>query len=69
MSLIHELEALQAERGHLDPESLRELAARIGEPLYRLQEIISFYPHFRVDPPCTRRGARVPGHELPPRRR
>ena len=52
MSLIHELEALQAERGHLDPESLRELAARIGEPLYRLQEIISFYPHFRVDPPA-----------------
>ncbi len=52
MSLIHELEALQAERGYLDPESLRELAARIGEPLYRLQEIIPFYPHFRLDPPA-----------------
>lgn len=53
MSLIHELEALQAERGHLDPESLRELARRIGEPLYRLQEIISFYPHFRTEPPAA----------------
>ena len=52
MSLIHELEALQAERGHLDDESLRELAGRIGEPLYRLQEIVSFYPHFRLDPPA-----------------
>ncbi|MEJ2482325.1 MAG: NAD(P)H-dependent oxidoreductase subunit E [Gemmatimonadota bacterium] len=54
MSLIHELEALQAERGHLDGESLRELARRIGEPLYRLQEIVSFYPHFREDPPAAR---------------
>ena len=32
MSLIHELEALQAERGHLDDESLRDLAGRIGRP-------------------------------------
>ncbi len=53
MSLIHELEALQAERGHLDDESLRQLARRVGEPLYRLQEIISFYPHFRQDPPAA----------------
>ncbi|MCL7957043.1 MAG: NAD(P)H-dependent oxidoreductase subunit E [marine benthic group bacterium] len=52
MSLIHELEALQAERGHLDDESLRQLARRVGEPLYRLQEVISFYPHFRMDPPA-----------------
>ncbi len=52
MSLIHELEALQAERGHLDEDSLRQLAARIGEPLYRLQEVVSFYPHFRLDPPA-----------------
>jgi len=52
MSLIHELEALQEERGYLDTDSLRELAGRIGEPLYRLQEIVSFYPHFRLDPPA-----------------
>ncbi len=50
MSLIHELEALQAERGHLDPEALRDLAHRLGVPLYRLQEIVSFYPHFRREP-------------------
>ena len=53
MSLIHELEALQAEKGHLDDDSLRELARQIGEPLYRLQEIVSFYPHFRTGPPAA----------------
>ncbi|MEE9208425.1 MAG: NAD(P)H-dependent oxidoreductase subunit E [Gemmatimonadota bacterium] len=51
MSLIHELEELQAERGHLSRESLRELSAGLQTPLYRLQEIVSFYPHFRTAPP------------------
>ena len=54
MSLIHELEALQAEHGHLDDASLRALSRRIGEPLYRLQEVVSFYPHFRRQPPARR---------------
>lgn len=53
MSLIHELEALQEERGHLDSEALRELAHRLGAPLYRLQELVSFYPHFRSEPPAA----------------
>ena len=52
MSLIHELEALQAERGHLTPEDLRELAARLVVSQYRLQELVSFYPHFRTTPPA-----------------
>ncbi|MFO7589121.1 MAG: NAD(P)H-dependent oxidoreductase subunit E [Gemmatimonadota bacterium] len=52
MSLIHELEALQEERGHLDSEALRELAHRLGVPPYRLQELVSFYPHFRSGPPA-----------------
>ncbi len=50
MSLIHELEALQAERGHLSKDDLRELAGRLMVPLYRLQELVSFYPHFRTTP-------------------
>jgi NADH:ubiquinone oxidoreductase subunit F (NADH-binding)/NADH:ubiquinone oxidoreductase subunit E len=53
MSLIHELERLQEERGHLDSEALRDLAHRLGVPLYRLQEIVSFYPHFRTRPPAA----------------
>ena len=50
MSLIHELEALQAERGHLSKGDLRELAVRLSVPQYRLQELVSFYPHFRTTP-------------------
>ncbi len=52
MSLIHELEALQDERGHLEKEDLRELSRRLAVPQYRLQELVSFYPHFRTTPPA-----------------
>ncbi|MFQ5747500.1 MAG: NAD(P)H-dependent oxidoreductase subunit E [Gemmatimonadota bacterium] len=52
MSLIQALERLQTERGHLSPDSLRELAATLRAPLYRLQELVSFYPHFRTEPPA-----------------
>lgn len=52
MRLIHELEARQAEQGFLDSDSLQELAARLGAPLYRLQELVSFYPHFLTEPPA-----------------
>jgi formate dehydrogenase/NADH-quinone oxidoreductase subunit F len=50
MSLIHELEVLQDERGHLTKDDLRELARRLAVPQYRLQELVSFYPHFRTEP-------------------
>ncbi len=52
MSLIHELEALQAESGYLDKDDLRELAVRLAVPQYRLQELVSFYPHFRTESPA-----------------
>ena len=52
MSLIHELERLQEERGHLSEDALRELSHATATPLYRLQELISFYPHFRTTPPA-----------------
>jgi NADH:ubiquinone oxidoreductase subunit F (NADH-binding)/NADH:ubiquinone oxidoreductase subunit E len=50
MRLIRELERLQAERGHLDEACLRELGSRLGVPLYRLEGLVSFYPHFRTEP-------------------
>ena len=50
MRLIRELEELQAERGCLDEASLRELSSRLGVPLYRLEGLVSFYPHFRTEP-------------------
>jgi len=52
MSLIQALEELQAEHGWLSKDSLRELSATIQTPLYRLQEVVSFYPHFRTEPPA-----------------
>ncbi len=51
MSLIAELNRLQAERGYLSEDSLKEAAVRLRVPLYRLQEVVSFYPHFRTTPP------------------
>lgn len=52
MSLIQALEQLQAENGWLSKDALRELSAEIQTPLYRLQEIVSFYPHFLTTPPA-----------------
>ena len=49
--LIDALFATQAERGYLDKEALHALAERLNVPLYRLQELVSFYPHFRSTPP------------------
>ena len=51
MKLLRELSRLQAERGYLDEDCLRELARRENIPLYRLQGLVSFYPHFRRTPP------------------
>lgn len=53
MGLIHELERLQQEHGHLTDDLLRELAHSLATPLYRLQELVSFYPHFRNTPPAA----------------
>jgi NADH:ubiquinone oxidoreductase subunit F (NADH-binding)/NADH:ubiquinone oxidoreductase subunit E len=53
MSLIRELTRLQAHHGYLREEDLRELAERLRLPLYRIQEVTSFYPHFRRIPPPT----------------
>ncbi|MEK7363991.1 MAG: NAD(P)H-dependent oxidoreductase subunit E, partial [candidate division NC10 bacterium] len=51
MSLIAELNRLQAERGYLREDDLRDAAERLRVALYRLQEVVSFYPHFRTAPP------------------
>lgn len=53
MSLIHELELLQQQHGHLTDDLLRELAHSQAIPLYRIQEIVSFYPHFRTTAPAA----------------
>jgi NADH:ubiquinone oxidoreductase subunit F (NADH-binding) len=50
-TLLHELHDLQHEHGYLRRDDLHELSRRTGRPLYELQGLLSFYPHFRVEPP------------------
>ena len=50
MKLLQSMLALQEREGSLSDETLRRLAERTGEPLYRLQGLRSFYPVFREDP-------------------
>lgn len=47
MELLRKLLKLQHERGCLDEAVLREVAERDNVPLYRLEELVSFYPHLR----------------------
>src|SRR5580658_3560563 len=50
-SLIPALNAIQARRGWLPREELEELARDLRRPRYEIEGLISFYPHFRTDPP------------------
>ncbi|UCF20148.1 MAG: NAD(P)H-dependent oxidoreductase subunit E, partial [Gemmatimonadota bacterium] len=51
MRLIGELTKLQDEQGYLKTEDLRELSERLRVPLYRIEEVVSFYTHFLTSPP------------------
>jgi NADH:ubiquinone oxidoreductase subunit F (NADH-binding)/NADH:ubiquinone oxidoreductase subunit E len=51
MRLISELYRLQEERGYLHADDLGALAVRLRVPLYRIEEVVSFYTHFRTAPP------------------
>ncbi|MEU8403822.1 NAD(P)H-dependent oxidoreductase subunit E [Nonomuraea sp. NPDC048892] len=51
-SLIPALNAIQARLGWLPREELEELSRTMRRPLYEIQGLISFYPHFRTTPPA-----------------
>lgn len=51
MNLLQQLSALQEEHGWLSEEVLRQFSTEAGVPLYRIQEVASFYPHYRLAPP------------------
>ena len=55
MNPIEELYALQETTGYLSEEDLRALAKKLGVPLYELEGVSSFYPHFRRTPPPSYR--------------
>lgn len=49
--LIQALNALIHEKGYLANGDLNALAERLNIPLYRIEGVVSFYPHFRRTPP------------------
>src|SRR5262249_28254035 len=49
--LVQELYRIQNRLGWLPDAELRALAERCRVPLYRLEEVSSFFPHFRRQPP------------------
>jgi len=50
-SLIPALNAIQERAGWLPREELVALSRDVHRPLYEIEGLISFYPHFRTDPP------------------
>ena len=50
--IFDHLRALQRTHGYLPEGELRTLASRLDVPLYRLQSVASFYPHFFLAPPA-----------------
>jgi NADH:ubiquinone oxidoreductase subunit F (NADH-binding) len=52
-SLIPDLHEIQREHGWLPREELVTLARERRRPLYEIEGLISFYPHFRTEPPAA----------------
>ena len=50
-SLIPALHAIQEREGWLPREELVALSRDVRRPLYEIEGLISFYPHFRTTPP------------------
>jgi formate dehydrogenase beta subunit len=50
-SLIPALNAIQSRHGWLPREELVTLSQEVRRPLYEIEGLISFYPHFRTTPP------------------
>ena len=50
-SLIPALNAIQERCGWLPREELVALSRDVRRPLYEIEGLVSFYPHFRTDPP------------------
>ncbi|MEO7370251.1 MAG: NAD(P)H-dependent oxidoreductase subunit E [Ilumatobacteraceae bacterium] len=50
-SLIPALNQIQSQMGWLPRENLEQLSREARRPLYEIQGLVSFYPHFRTEPP------------------
>src|SRR5262245_26615482 len=49
--IVQQLNQIQERHGYLPREALALLAQRLAVPLFRIQEVVSFYPHYRRTPP------------------
>ena len=49
-AVMKELRAIQRANGYIPATALHELSDRTGTPLYQIQGVVSFYPHFRLTP-------------------
>jgi NADH:ubiquinone oxidoreductase subunit F (NADH-binding)/NADH:ubiquinone oxidoreductase subunit E len=49
--ILAELSRVMREQGWVSGDAAREVAARLGVPLHRVEGLLSFYPHFRRTPP------------------
>ena len=49
--LLHELHELQAKHGWLSDDTLRAFSRERNVPLYQVEAVTTFYPHFRRSPP------------------
>jgi NADH:ubiquinone oxidoreductase subunit F (NADH-binding)/NADH:ubiquinone oxidoreductase subunit E len=49
--IVQALHEIQKTHGFLPKSELKAFSERTGTPLYRLQEVASFFPHFRLEPP------------------
>ena len=49
--LLPALHRIQDQFGYLKQEALAQFSKETGMPQYRLQEVASFFPHFRLTPP------------------
>jgi formate dehydrogenase/bidirectional [NiFe] hydrogenase diaphorase subunit len=49
--IIPALYARQKQRGYLTNDDMRSIAHELDTPLYRINSVVTFFPHFRTDPP------------------
>jgi NADH:ubiquinone oxidoreductase subunit F (NADH-binding)/NADH:ubiquinone oxidoreductase subunit E len=49
--IVTQLREIQRAHGYIPVAALRDLSERTGEHLYKLHGVISFFPHFRLQPP------------------
>src|SRR5947199_5221324 len=49
--IVQQLNQIQSRHGYLPRKNLVALAERLAVPLYRIEEVVSFFPHYRKTPP------------------